>query len=661
MLSHTSSPPFAEGFRPANLSARSVKQAARLSLGLWLLAGASLAAEPGVPQLVVTDAAAVTAVSGIPSDLGTWDFPATHAARPAQVSAIANGSSHSMVLKTDGSVAGWGYNISGQTTPPADLGPVSSISSGSGFTLAITADGTVRGWGFSYQGRLPVPPLVDVISISAGGGHSLALKRDGTVVAWGDNSSGQCTVPEGLTNVIAVAAGNLHSLALRSDGSVVAWGDNRSGQCDVPADVINVVAIAAGQWHSAALLADGSVRYWRRYWPLGNRPAAESLRDVVAISAGGYSVMALRRGGSVVAWGTYEANIPAGLEQVVSVSAGYVRGMALHGDGTVTNWDDPGYYTLWPRMPRELAPPMTGPDREFTHLAYLENRGTAVLTDVQAVIEGPDADQFSVLMTQVNNIAIGGESAFAVRYLPTRSGSLHAELKIYSNAPDSPFVIPLQGAGRFILDLTARKAGGRARNFTYGPLRLDRQTGLLLREIRFTNTLGVGLNGLRLILSRVPDGVSVFSSSPGDEEGTLEVLYSAAIGAGETVKFDLVYHDPKRRKADTILPSIRAEVIGEAASISPPVEGEMVPLTRIVIKPQGPLLRWKAKKNALYVVEYSDDGGAVWQSAIHVIRATTSTVKWVDRGQPETWTKPAISRGGKRTERQYRIKLQQSL
>lgn len=610
-------------------------------------------------SLSVTDHSASVMVSGVASPLGTWSLLPAKPARQPQVSQVVAGQAHSLVLKLDGSVQGWGYNTSGAATIPSDLGPVTALAVGSLFSVALTQTGSLRGWGANYQGRLPVPSATHLVSVSAGESHGLALRADGTVISWGSNESGQRNIPAGLGNVIAVAAGGKHSMALRADGTVIAWGDNRIGQCNVPADVTQAVAIAAGQWHSAALLADGSVRYWASYmdnWARGNRPEASSLRDAIAISAGGYSVMALRRGGSVVAWGGDEARLlPADLGPAVSVSAGYTKGMALHADGSVTNWEDSAYYTLWPRMPTELAPPQEGPDLIYTRLGYLENHGTAVLTGVRAEIEGPDADQFSVLLTQVTNIAVGGKSAFAIRCHPTRGGSLSAVLKIHSNAPDSPFLVPLRSVVNG--ELTATKAGGMSGDFTYGPLRAERQTGLMLQQIRFTNKLGGGLHGLRLYLSKVATGVSVYSSSVSRRPGTVEVFYPRTIAAEETVSFDLVYHDPKRRTQDAILPKITAEAILDPVPASPPVSGKVVmPGPRVTLTAQGPQLDWTSKVKARYVVEYSDDGWT-WQSAVHLLQAGSNRMTWVDRGPPETRTKPALNPGGAGTSRRYMIKI----
>jgi len=69
------------------------------------------------------------------------DFPITNAV------AISAGASHSLTLKSDGSIVGWGYNGDGQATPPAGS---------------------------------------DFVAIAAGGGHCLALRRVCDFVLPGD-------------------------------------------------------------------------------------------------------------------------------------------------------------------------------------------------------------------------------------------------------------------------------------------------------------------------------------------------------------------------------------------------------------------------------------------------------------------------------------------
>ncbi|HWH71745.1 MAG TPA: immunoglobulin domain-containing protein, partial [Candidatus Sulfotelmatobacter sp.] len=177
--------------------------------------------------------------------------------------AIAEGASHTLALRPDGTVLAWGYYNFGQTNIPAGLAGVAAISAGTYFSVALRSNGTVAAWGRSDLGSLNVPPgLNDLIAIAAGGQHTLALRSNGTVAAWGYNHNGQTIVPAGLTNVVAVDAGSDHSLALRADGTVVGWGSYGTGGAAVPAGLTNVAAIAGGAYFSLALRADGTVAAW---------------------------------------------------------------------------------------------------------------------------------------------------------------------------------------------------------------------------------------------------------------------------------------------------------------------------------------------------------------------------------------------------------------
>ena len=140
------------------------------------------------------------------------------------VISIAAGGNHSLALCSDGTVAAWGLNASGQlgnTSTNNSLVPVNVTSSG------VLAGKTV-------------------VSISGGSSYSLALCSDGTLAAWGANNIGQLginstansSVPVAVTTtgvlsgktISAITAGNHHSMALCSDGTMAAWGDNASGQ-----------------------------------------------------------------------------------------------------------------------------------------------------------------------------------------------------------------------------------------------------------------------------------------------------------------------------------------------------------------------------------------------------------------------------------------------
>ena len=50
-------------------------------------------------------------------------------------------------------------------------------------TVALKSDGTVAAWGYDYYGQVDVPAgLTGVTAVAAGGYHTVAMKKDGTVV-----------------------------------------------------------------------------------------------------------------------------------------------------------------------------------------------------------------------------------------------------------------------------------------------------------------------------------------------------------------------------------------------------------------------------------------------------------------------------------------------
>lgn len=260
----------------------------------------------------------------------------------APILAVAAGNYHSLAIKADGAVAGWGYNLNNQITIPANSTNVLAIAAGGVHSLALRADGTVLGWGHNGFGQTTIPAsATNVSAIAAGEYHSLALRPDGRVLGWGYNNSGQTTIPAKASNVVAIAAGKSHSLALRADGTVVGWGLNTSGQVTIPGTATNVVAIAAGANHSLALRADGTVLGWGLN-SNGETVIPATATNVVAIAGAIFHSLALRADGTVVAWG-YNANgqlnVPTNATDVVAIAAGGGgHNLVVRGDGTVLSW-----------------------------------------------------------------------------------------------------------------------------------------------------------------------------------------------------------------------------------------------------------------------------------------------------------------------------------
>ncbi|WP_158501715.1 MopE-related protein [Vitiosangium sp. GDMCC 1.1324] len=275
--------------------------------------------------------------------------------------ALSAGNTHSLVLRTDGSVWAWGQNSFGQlgngtlTLSPVPLRVtglpvIKAIAAGRNHSLALGVDGSVWAWGQNASGQLgdgtttgrltPVSVTIPggAVAIAGGLNHSLAIAADGSVYAWGANSDGQ--LGDGTTNarltpvhlslpatIVAISAGWFHSMALGADGHVWTWGRNLNGQIgNGSASSVNqltpyqvnlalpATAIAAGATHALALLSNQSVVGWGQNTngQLGNgttataqsTPVAAALTGAVkSIATGGNFSLAIDATGAAWGWG----------------------------------------------------------------------------------------------------------------------------------------------------------------------------------------------------------------------------------------------------------------------------------------------------------------------------------------------------------------------
>lgn len=211
-----------------------------------------------------------------------------------RVMRISCGGSHSLALCSDGTLVSWGLNTSGQLGNNRDVNSsvpvrvdnsgvlagkrVTHIAAGKDFSMVLCSDGTLAGWGSNANGQLginssdtfkpvPVPILMNgaltgktVTSIAAGGAHCVALCSDGSAVAWGDNTNGALGdgtttrrlapvtvsrggIPAGI-KIAAVTAGDGFSVALTASRTAYAWGNNNRGQLGIGTTVQATVPTA---------------------------------------------------------------------------------------------------------------------------------------------------------------------------------------------------------------------------------------------------------------------------------------------------------------------------------------------------------------------------------------------------------------------------------
>ena len=218
------------------------------------------------------------------------------------------GGSYTIILKNDGTLWGCGCNTFGQlglgdktnrttfTQVTTNADNIKSVCCGSSHTLILKNDGTVWGCGHNGYGELGLgnntnkntftqitTNINDIKEIYCGGSHTFMLKNDSTLWGCGYNYNGQLglgdsddrytftEIATNANNIKSICCGSHYTLILKNDGSLWGTGRNNCSQLglgdttdrtiftQVTTNINNIKEIYCGAHHAFILKNDGTL------------------------------------------------------------------------------------------------------------------------------------------------------------------------------------------------------------------------------------------------------------------------------------------------------------------------------------------------------------------------------------------------------------------
>ena len=254
---------------------------------------------------------------------------------------ISAGYAHTCWVSPNGSVACWGKDDLGQSSPPP--GEFVSVSVGRGHTCGVRDNGSAACWGHNFNDDYgqSIPPAGEFVSIDAGDWHNCGVRSDGTVTCWGADGYGQSSPPPG--KFASVSAAYHHTCGLRDNGTVACWGEDDYGESTPPQGEFS--SVSAGYSFTCGVRNDGSIDCWGDDdYDRATPPEGE----FASVSAGYDHACGVKADGSVTCWGDDvrgQSTPPEG--RFASVSAGNFHTCGVKSDGSAACWgeDDDGRTT----------------------------------------------------------------------------------------------------------------------------------------------------------------------------------------------------------------------------------------------------------------------------------------------------------------------------
>jgi hypothetical protein len=158
-------------------------------------------------------------------------------------------------------------------------------------------------------------------------------------------------------------------------------------------------------------------------------------------------------------------------------------------------------------------------------------------------------------------------------------------------------------------------------------------TGYYEQVVKISNNNGSSIDAVRIYIRNLPSGVTVVDAA-GYENGVPYVQVNQALAAGQSVNVTIEYALTSRSLLP-FTPDFLVEAVNPLV-ITNPVGTQLATLSVTREPNLQYLLQFRSNIGLSYWVQYSDNNGTTWNTAIPVIAGTDGLINWLDSGAPKT-------------------------
>ena len=161
----------------------------------------------------------------------------------------------------------------------------------------------------------------------------------------------------------------------------------------------------------------------------------------------------------------------------------------------------------------------------------------------------------------------------------------------------------------------------------------NRATGFHEQTLDITNNRSADLTGFRLLMSNITPGVHLWNASTAVAYPNQPVVeYLKPLAKGESITMTLQFTGGTR-----LAPRFHSTMVGSETVSA----GAILKIER---NPGKVSLVFASLPGSRYAPDYSDDNGLTWKTAAKAILAAGTRTAWVDKGKPQTTSRPTEAR-----------------